>query len=362
LSRNLVVEYTSKYSHYEDQSYVSYQVKKVSGFTGGYSLKAQLTQMFDAGFNNLMPAISQLDRAEQLDILNGLKDETSEFAGIVAKGEYTETGDELHDGRRYEFICFPRVTFQGDSDIRLATNERSRLYLAKGMVEYPEAWLEAIAYMERKFEHAINNLHLLNAAPVRPAYDIQKLFQSIYIIETIAGMTQGTAFYLQEVGFITCYHCVTDPDTGRMAEDLVIYQGKDHGKKYPVAVVKANAVIDLAIVRLTGEEQLPGDGLVKGDSDTIGYLDPIAVAGFPNYNFGNTGYFNTGQVTGFRAISGITHVLVSNHLIEGNSGGPAFNAEGHVIGVVVTGSESFQKARQTEKHGIIPINALQWLG
>jgi len=362
LSQSPEIEYISKNTYYEDQAYVSYQVKKVGGFYGAYSLKNNLTQSFDTGFNNLMADIRKLDVDNQMDILKGLKDETTALADIVIKGEYNETGDEMHDGRRYEFIYFPHAIFRGDNDVRLATNGQSRLYLAKGMTDFPEAWLEAIGYMERKLEHSINNLHLMNEGVPKFSYEIQKLFKDIYIIESESAMLQGTAFYLDGVGLITCYHCVTDRDKEKYADDLVIFHSTNLGKKYPVDVVKANAVVDLAIIRLREEKQLTASGLVKGDSDAIKYLDPVAVAGFPNYNFGDTGYFTTGQVTGFRAVSGITHVLVSNNLVEGNSGGPAFDEHGQVIGVVVTGSESFQNAVQTEKHGIIPINVLQFLG
>lgn len=68
-----------------------------------------------------------------------------------------------------------------------------------------------------------------------------------------------------------------------------------------------------------------------------------------------------GKVIGTRTISGIQHLLVSNPLVTGNSGGPVLNREGKVIGVVVTGADSLRSAPTTEKHGLVPINVLEWL-
>ena len=97
------------------------------------------------------------------------------------------------------------------------------------------------------------------------------------------------------------------------------------------------------------------------NSDELKQLDEIAVAGFPNYNEGDSGYYTTGRVTGSRVIGSISHVLVSNILVAGNSGGPALNSKGQVVGVVVTGADNFQTSGATEKHGLIAINALELL-
>lgn len=362
LSRNLIIEYKTKHTYYDDQAYVSYQISGISGNNTSYGLKQKILNEFKLGFERLMTDLIKLDKNEQLDILNGLKDETEALGSVVAQGEYTEGGDEFSSGQRFEIKYFPHAFYKGDNDTRLATNEKSRLYLGKAMTEYPEAWLEAIAYMERKLEHAINNLELLNVRSKNPIYDVEAIFNNVFVIESAAGAIQGTAFHLEGVGILTCYHCVYDEVGKVYFNDLIIYRGKDLKIKYSVTVEKANPHVDIAILKLAlNEIGLTEKGLIKGNSDSVKYLDDVAVAGFPNYNFGDTGYFTLGKVTGFRTISGISHVLVSNILVEGNSGGPAFDRDSNVIGIVVTGSETFGKSAHTEKHGLIPINAFDFL-
>jgi len=84
----------------------------------------------------------------------------------------------------------------------------------------------------------------------------------------------------------------------------------------------------------------------------------IAIAGFPNYTFGDEGSFIQSKIASFRNYSGIRHILVSNPIISGNSGGPGLNAKGEVVGIAVTGADKMSNANKTEKHGLIPIDAI----
>jgi len=102
-------------------------------------------------------------------------------------------------------------------------------------------------------------------------------------------------------------------------------------------------------------------GLEIGDSDTIQLNDHIAVAGFPNHNYGDTGIFSPGLIIGFRTVSSIRRFLTNIPLIAGNSGGPIISSKNKVIGVAVTGADKMENAGITENHGIIPINALRVL-
>lgn len=59
--------------------------------------------------------------------------------------------------------------------------------------------------------------------------------------------------------------------------------------------------------------------------------------------------------------SGIRRILVNTPIIAENSGGPVINADGEVIGVAVTGSDKMENTAMTEEHGIVPIDALNYL-
>ncbi len=135
------------------------------------------------------------------------------------------------------------------------------------------------------------------------------------------------------------------------------FRPNDYTKKYDIKVLNKNKVIDLAIIQIEGLENYEKLKISKGQE--INQLDNIAVAGFPNYRYGDSGVINTGQITGFRMVSGIRRMLVSMPLIAGNSGSPIFNSDSNVIGVAVTGADRMENAHQTEHHGIIPIESLE---
>jgi len=187
-------------------------------------------------------------------------------------------------------------------------------------------------------------------------YEIENLFRNIFVIESEIGMVQGTAFHLKGIGIITCDHCIRNED-GKILSDIKIFRGSDLNKKYDVEIVKTNKDLDVAILNTSTE--FLDSGLTAGVSSNLIQLQEIGVAGYPNYNFGDHGFFYTGKITGFRNYCGIRHILVSCPLISGNSGGPAFNDSEEVIGIVMTGADKMSKANETEKHGLIPIEIVK---
>ncbi|GGC42401.1 hypothetical protein GCM10011386_38270 [Parapedobacter defluvii] len=195
-----------------------------------------------------------------------------------------------------------------------------------------------------------NQSRVLAAIPTPPNYDIQKILNNIYVIESMSGI-QGTCFHLANYGLVTCEHTVVD--------DSYVFKADDLKNKYPVKIFKKNEVIDLAIIQADGLAL--EDGLQIGDSDKVKLNDHMAVAGFPNHNYGDTGIFSPGLIVGFRMASSIRRMLVNTPLIGGNSGGPIIGEGNKVIGVAVTGADKMENAPLTENHGVIPISALNLL-
>lgn len=187
-------------------------------------------------------------------------------------------------------------------------------------------------------------------------YDLAKIFDCIFVIESEIGMKQGTVFYLKNIGLITCDHCIRDDSSNGILQDLKIFRGKTFAKKYEVEVIKCNSDLDIAILQTA-----PGflnEGLDIGNTKNLELQQDIAIAGFPNYTFGDEGSFVQSKIASFRNYSGIRHILVSNPIISGNSGGPGLNAKGEVVGIAVTGADKMSNANKTEKHGLIPIDAI----
>lgn len=362
LSKNIVIEYRSKKHYYDDNWYVDYEVLSVAGCPGGSSLKQKLRNLFEAGFNRLLTEIKAFDIEEQKNILDSLKHEFEQLLTIVNDGEYKEEESEYNPERHYYFKQFKEPQFKGYSDLHFVFNESSRTFLARNMKEYAVAWEEGINELIRKLEHAINNLELIQLSSIKLS-DVKNVLDNVFILLSEEGARQGTAFYLSGYGIVTCDHCIRNDEGSEILKDLVIFRADKIQVKIRVDVVRSSTHIDLAILKISSESESDflATGLDKGNSDELKQLDEIAVAGFPNYNEGDSGYYTTGRVTGSRVIGSISHVLVSNILVAGNSGGPALNSKGQVVGVVVTGADNFQTSGATEKHGLIAINALDLL-
>lgn len=205
-----------------------------------------------------------------------------------------------------------------------------------------------------------NRKRVLGAIPIPPRYNIDKILSNIFVLEEnldtekndeTPTYKQGTCFFIKDIGFITCAHV--------LSKKMQLFHPKNPCKKYDVIVKEQNSYIDLAIVEAI--EVPDTEGLSLGKCDQIQLMDHIAVAGLPNYRVGDTGILSPGLVIGFRPVHGIRRLLVNASIVSGSSGGPVFNAENNVIGVAVTGSDSMENVSSTENHGVIPIEAIQYL-
>ena len=195
-----------------------------------------------------------------------------------------------------------------------------------------------------------NETRILRAIPKPPQFNLETILSACWVLECEESSTQGTAFYMEGIGLVSWQH-VLGPKT-------VAFNPDDITKKYPVTVIAKNETIDVAILSIA-QEQI--HGLSAGSADDLKVMDHVAVAGFPNYRYGDTGVIIPGLVVGFRMVSGIRRILTNAPIVAGNSGGPVVGGNNQVIGIAVTGAEMMEKAQETENHGIVPIDALNYI-
>ena len=195
-----------------------------------------------------------------------------------------------------------------------------------------------------------NESRILRAIPKPPQYNFEAIRNCCWVLECEESMLQGTAFYLTGIGLVSCQH-VLGPKT-------VAFHPDNNSKKYPVKIIAQNETIDVAILTIEHKQSC---GLTAGSADNLRIMDHVAIAGFPNYRYGDTGVIIPGLVVGFRIVSGIRRILTNASIVAGNSGGPVVNGNNQVIGIAVTGAEVMEKAQETENHGIVPIDALKYL-
>ena len=243
-------------------------------------------------------------------------------------------GDEWYGFRRFSY-----VGPQADGSVSL-----------EHLREHVSEWLRQIVSPRVL---SLNNDRVLRVLPKPPTFDLAAVGNSLWVLESELepNFKQGTAFALAGAGLVTCDHVL---DEGTHA-----FRPNQPLTRRTVTVVARNADIDLAIVQI-GDDL--GKGLERGTADQLKEWDHVAVAGFPNFHVGDTCMFTPGLVIGFRPVRGIRRLLTNAPIVAGNSGGPVLGRETKVVGVAVTGADIREKAPDTENHGIIPIDALGFLG
>jgi hypothetical protein len=193
----------------------------------------------------------------------------------------------------------------------------------------------------------LNAMRVQRAIKPAPSYDIANLFESVWVLECPETCRQGTAFSLANIGLVTCAHSL-GPKTHAFRYDRF-------DEKFPVTVLKRHDVIDLAILSIDAPI---ADSLEAGDPSAAAQMDNLLVVGHPNYRTGDTPITAPGLVVGFRMRSAIRRLLTNAAIVAGCSGGPVLDRDSRVLGVAVTGADTFAELSNTEDIGIIPIDAL----
>jgi S1-C subfamily serine protease len=183
----------------------------------------------------------------------------------------------------------------------------------------------------------------------------------VVIIETNLGYANsqaaGTGMVLTSSGEV-----LTNNHVIRGATDIRVKLPS--GRSYPAQVVGYSESDDVALLQLTGAENLKTVSLASSSGVKAG--QPVRAVG----NAGGTGYLSvaTGTVTNLnRSITVGDDQGGSEHLIgmietnaavrPGDSGGPLLNADGEVIGMDTAASVSNDVAQTTTNQGFaIPID------
>jgi S1-C subfamily serine protease len=180
--------------------------------------------------------------------------------------------------------------------------------------------------------------------------ELDEVFAALWVLESPQLGKQGTGFMLDNVGLVTCAHVVEN--------DTYAFHHSDTSKQYPVTIVAKNDTIDLAVLSIDIISH--SHALTLQNNGEVKQRDRITLVGFPNYQYGDTPHISDGYVSGFRMKSAIKRMRIDTPIIAGSSGGPVLKA-GKVIGVAVTGADRMENANETENHGVIPIDALNYL-
>lgn len=151
--------------------------------------------------------------------------------------------------------------------------------------------------------------------------------QAIWVIEH-DGDSQGTAFFLDGVGIVTCAHC--------LGENPFIYHPSDHTKRFKLKVRAEDKHRDLAILYVPVElENVVPLSAYKGVALANGA--DVSLWGYPNHFAATPIRMERGKLIRSFVKSAVSYLEISPKIIGGNSGGPVLNDGYQVIGIAAVG-------------------------
>jgi hypothetical protein len=273
-----------------------------------------------------------------------------------------------------------RAAHQGDSEGQrwLARFHAEGTVVRRDLVEAYKWNLLAAAGGDT--EAAVERDRLARLLPARSVEEAQKRAAG-FVPRSEPGAhpearSSGTAFFVTPEGLLLTAHHVVE-----RATRLVV---RHQGTNYLAKVMRADTTNDIALLQITGVmavtatnpsslglARTPGvasgstnaaggfagrfHALALGDSTTVKLGDRVSTLGFPNPTLqGHEAKFTRGEInslTGFR--DSPRHFQLSAPVQPGNSGGPAFDQSGNVIGMMVMTLNQLAVLRAT---GSLPQN------
>ncbi len=158
-----------------------------------------------------------------------------------------------------------------------------------------------------------------------------------------SGRATGTGFFVGNSGHVLTNHHVVE-GCSRVEGDVA-------GSKQVLNIVASDQLNDLAV--LSGAESIT-DGAVFRDGRSIRPGDEVFIVGYPMQSILSGVSITTGIVSSLTGLSSNTSQMqISAPVQPGNSGSPALDKYGNVVGVVVAKLDAVKVATRT---GDIPQN------
>ena len=154
---------------------------------------------------------------------------------------------------------------------------------------------------------------------------------------------QGTGFFLEGVGLVTCAHAV--------AHEMIAFRWHHPAHRCQVSVLQQHDDWDVAILKSGMKARYE---LRRGSTAQLEAGSRVRVLGFPNWANGRPLAVTDALIQGEHAGQfGARRLSINSAIFGGNSGGPVVNAAGEVVGIALKGM--FQDKGGTENM-FIPID------
>ncbi|AMN41909.1 reverse transcriptase domain-containing protein [Rhodoplanes sp. Z2-YC6860] len=193
---------------------------------------------------------------------------------------------------------------------------------------------------------------LTTSGKIRTALSPEEIVkQATWVIEH-SGDGQGTAFFIEKYGLITCAHC--------LGSNPYIYHPENPAKKIAVTVLSQDNHRDLAALEIPAElKTISPIPLYKGPPLKDGAS--ITLCGYPNHFLAKPIRIEQGKLIRTFPKSAVSYLEVTPKIIGGNSGGPLVTEDFSVAGVAVLGLSGSVTLSQAEFFAVNIAELVAWL-
>lgn len=179
---------------------------------------------------------------------------------------------------------------------------------------------------------------------------------AVWVVETegrerdLDGVRQGTAFLVEDVGFVTCYHVVKD------VERIWLFQPDRPTSRFTAVVKRSDCHRDIAL--MSASEVPPSASLILGEESSGQPGDMVQIPGYPDYAPGAEVSSLQARITELRRELGVQKMRFEAAILAGRSGAPVVDASGVVIGIAERGAPDVERGEGTARHNAIHIQEL----
>jgi RNA-directed DNA polymerase len=154
----------------------------------------------------------------------------------------------------------------------------------------------------------------------------EQVQRSVWVIESESESSQGTGFFVDGIGLVTCHHA--------LASDSVAFHPSRPTEKFPITILKYDSHLDIAILEIPAATS---SSLALATRDDLHKNQRIQLVGYPNYGSGDSLFHEWGHFLVNKVRSGVTYRVVSTKIAAGNSGGPILDEHYRVVGIAARG-------------------------
>jgi RNA-directed DNA polymerase len=189
------------------------------------------------------------------------------------------------------------------------------------------------------------------------------ILERLFVVEVYGDGTafnQGTGFFLDGYGFVTCAHVL---DVGSENINEIVINTRDMTKNIDAKIKVISHELDLAILDVNIPDAYEFEVGVD-DEISLRTTTEVTIAGFPNHSSQNRGHLYTAKIRSYVKHFENPYFVIDIPIYFGQSGGPVFDKELKVVGIVARGKENENPGSDgglKDFNAFIPVSQLRQL-